>query len=121
ATFIGTPIMNEFAGYEEDGYWQGENFCGYPVRPDMVPGTCITLDIRPANIWLASDVVPSVVDYVTPFFAERYKLVEVHLAGERWQMTVPLDEHIEVGSTIHCDLNPDGIMFFDSKTEQRVG
>ncbi|HLV36888.1 MAG TPA: ABC transporter ATP-binding protein [Spirillospora sp.] len=121
ATFIGTPIMNEFAGYVVDGYWQGENFGGYPIRHDLEPGTRITLGIRPENIRLVSEGVPAVVDHVTPFFAERYKLVEVHLAGERWQMTVPLDEHIEVGSTIHCDLNPDGIMFFDSKTEQRVG
>jgi multiple sugar transport system ATP-binding protein len=121
ATFIGTPLMNEFAGHVIDGHWQGENFGGYPIRHDLESGTAVTLGIRPENIRLASDGVAAVVDQVTPFFAERFKLLDVHLGGEDWQITVPLDEQIEVGSTICCELDPAGILFFDTKTGRRVG
>jgi ABC-type sugar transport system ATPase subunit len=62
-----------------------------------------------------------VVDNVTPFYAERYQLVEVHLDRDEWQLTVPLETQIDRGSTIHCTLDPAGIMFFDSKTGARVG
>ena len=61
------------------------------------------------------------VDQATPFFAERYKLLDVHLDKEVWQLTVPLDEPVQVGSTIYCEFDPDGIMFFDTKSGRRVG
>lgn len=121
ATFIGTPLMNEFKGRVVDGHWQGENFGGYPIRHDLETGTPVTLGIRPENIRLASEGVAAVVDQVTPFFAERYKLLDVHLGSEDWQITVPLDTDVEVGSTIYCELDPQGILFFDTKTGKRIG
>lgn len=120
--FVGTPLMNEFAGEIVDGHWQGHNFGGYAIRTDLPTGTKITLGIRPEYVRLANeDGVPAVVDNVTPFFAERYQLVEVHLDRDEWRLTVPLETHIEIGSTIHCTLDPAGILFFDTKTGMRVG
>ena len=119
--FIGAPLMNEFAGHAIEGRWQGRNFGGYAIRDDLESGTRITMGIRPERFRLVSEGTPAVVDQVTDFFAERYKLLEVHLDGESWRMTVPLDESIEVGSTIQCDLDPAGLMFFDEKTGVRVG
>lgn len=121
ATFVGTPLMNEFAGQVVDGMWQGQNFGGYPIRHDLESGTRVTLGIRPEHIRLASEGAAAVVDQVTPFFAERYKLLDVHMGKEEWQITVPLDEQIEVGSTVYCELDPEGVLFFDTKTGQRVG
>ncbi|MBZ0298426.1 MAG: sn-glycerol-3-phosphate ABC transporter ATP-binding protein UgpC, partial [Anaerolineae bacterium] len=121
ATFIGTPLMNEFEGYVVDGHWQGRNFGGFTIRHDLEPGTRITMGVRPENVQLVSEGVPAVVDQVTSFFAERFKLIDVHLDGESWQLTAPLDEQIEVGSTVQCALNRENVMFFDSKTGKRVG
>ena len=120
-SFVGTPLMNEFPGKVVDGVWQGHSFGGYDMRHDLETGTQITLGIRPEHVRLVSEGVPAVVDQVTPFYAERYTLLDVHLGRENWQLTVPLDDHIEVGSTIHCDLDLDHIMFFDSRTGARVG
>lgn len=121
ATFVGTPITNEFQGYVTDGQWQGNTFGGYPIRHDLEAGTRVTLGIRPEKVRLAAEGVPAVVDQATPFFAERYKLLDVHLDKEVWQLTVPLDEPVQVGSTIYCEFDPDGIMFFDTKSGRRVG
>lgn len=121
ATFIGTPLMNEFKGRVVDGHWQGENFGPYPIRHDLEPGSPVTLGIRPEQIRLASEGVAAVVDQVIPFFAERHQLLDVHLGGEDWQIIVPLDEPVEVGSTIYCEFDPAGILFFDTKTGKRVG
>lgn len=121
ATFIGTPIMNLFQGHIENGCWMGENFGGYPVRKDLTDGMKVTAGIRPEHIHLAPDGVYGVVEQATPFFAERHQVITVHLAGERWSFIVPLDEPIEVGSTIRCAVNPAGLLFFDSKTGQRIG
>ncbi len=119
--FVGAPLMNEFKGHAIEGHWQGHNFGGYAIRHDLESGTPITMGIRPERFRLVSEGIPAVVDQVTDFFAERHKLVEVHLDGESWRMTVPLDEPIEIGSTIQCDLDPDGLLFFDTKTGVRVG
>lgn len=122
ATFVGTPIMNLFEGYVRDGYWQGENFGGFPVRRDLEDGTRITMGIRPEHIDLVADGgTLGVVESVTPFFAEHYRLVTVHLAGEVWSLTIPLDQQVEVGSTIQCVPRPAEVLFFDTKTGLRIG
>ncbi len=121
ATFIGTPIMNLFPGHVENGCWHGENFGGYPIRNDLPDGTKVTAGIRPEYIHLASDGTYGVVEQAVPYFAERHQVITVHLAGERWSFVVPLHETIEVGSTIRCALDPAGLLFFDSKTGQRIG
>jgi ABC-type sugar transport system ATPase subunit len=120
-SFVGTPLMNEFPGRVVDGMWQGRNFGGYDIRHDLESDTRITMGIRPENIRLVSEGVPAVVDQVTPFFAERYNLVDVGFDKEHWQLTVPLDDHVEVGSTVHCDLDRNSILFFDTRTGARVG
>jgi len=121
ATFIGTPIMNLFEGRIENGYWQGENFGGFPIRKDLTEGAKVTAGIRPQHIRIASGGVYGVVDAVTPFFAERFQLVAVHLSGENWSLTVSLDQPIERGSTIQCAFDPQQILYFDTRTGARIG
>lgn len=122
ATFIGTPIMNLFEGYVVDGHWRGENFGGFPLRRDLEDGTKVTMGIRPEHIHLvAENGTLGVVESVTPFFAEHHRLVRVHLAGEVWSLMTPLDHQVEVGSTIQCALQPEEVLFFDTKTGIRIG
>jgi multiple sugar transport system ATP-binding protein len=121
ATFIGTPIMNLFAGRNENGHWQGENFGGFPIRRDLPDGAKITAGIRPQHVHMEEGGIYGVVDEVMPYYAERYQLVTVHLGGEHWLLTVPLDQPIEVGSTIQCGFEPDKIHYFDTKAGTRIG
>ena len=129
ATFIGTPTINLFEGVARDGHWWGENFGGLPIRGDLVDGSPITLGIRPENLRIVAHNAPgdaglrspAVVEHVTPLFAERSQLIDVHLAGEHWSLLTDIDDPVEVGSTIHCDLDVDSLLFFDTETDLRIG
>ncbi|PJF21450.1 MAG: hypothetical protein CUN56_11040 [Phototrophicales bacterium] len=121
AMFFGKPAMNRFDGVVRGGYWYGENFGGYRVRSDLDDNSPVTMCIRPQHFYLRHDGIPGVVDHVFPHLAERYQLVEVWLGGERWTMALPLEERIERGSTIYCDLNPEEALYFDSLTGLRIG
>ena len=120
--FIGTPLMNEFHGRATDGRWQGRSFGGYPIRGDLERGALITLGIRPERLRLVAEGgIPAEVAQVTPFFAERYQLLELRQGRESWRMTVPLDTQVTVGSRVHCEPDPTGIHYFDTLRGQRVG
>jgi ABC-type sugar transport system ATPase subunit len=121
ATFIGMPIMNLFLGQVQSGRWQGENFGDFPIRRDLADGTKVTAGIRPVHVHLAEDGVYGVVDSVTPFYAERHQLVTVHLGGEHWNLIIPLDQQLEVGVTVQCAFDLSQILYFDTKTGQRIG
>ncbi len=121
ATFVGTPPINLFRGHVEDGHWHGENFGGYSIRTDLPDGAHVTMGVRPEFVRLASVGTPGVVDSVTPYYAERHYLVAVHLGSEHWSLVVPLNEHIEVGSTIQCALDTDALLYFDTERETRIG
>lgn len=120
--FIGTPLMNEFRGRASDGLWQGRNFGGFPIRRDLQDGALITLGVRPERMRLVPQGgIPARVERVTPFFAERYQLLELQLEKERWRMTVPPETQVTAGSTIHCEPEPDSILYFDTLRGNRVG
>jgi multiple sugar transport system ATP-binding protein len=121
ATFIGTPIMNLFDGQVRDGRWYGKNFGGFPIRRDLADSTPLVAGIRPNRIYLAAEGVEAQIEDITPFFAERFQLVSVRAPHKGWSLTVPLDQKIEVGSTIHCAFDMDGLLYFDSRTGQRIG
>lgn len=120
-TFIGTPLMNTFEGEVIDGLWQGVNFGGYRVRSDLDAGTRVTLGIRPEFLKLAAEGVGAVVEQVTMFLPERYKLLAVRSNREHWEISAPLDYPVQVGDTIHCTVDLAGLLFFDLKTGRRIG
>ncbi|MEQ8672993.1 MAG: ABC transporter ATP-binding protein [Aggregatilineales bacterium] len=121
ATFIGTPAINLFHGKVEDGVWHGDNFGGYAVRSDLDNGTRVTMGIRPQFMHLKPDGVAGVVEEVIPFLAERYQLVSVWLSKDRWQLALPLETEIEIGTTIYCDLQPEEALYFDTRSGKRIG
>lgn len=121
ATFVGTPPINLFPGRVENGCWHGENFGGYTIRADLPDRARVTMGIRPEFIRLAAEGTPGVVDAVTPFYAERHQLVMAHLAGESWSFIAPLNQRVEIGSTIQCVLDPSALLYFDAETGKRIG
>jgi len=121
ATFIGTPTMNIFDGHVQDGQWHGEDFGGFPIRSDLPNGMPVKMGIRPEHVFLEENGVAGVVDHVVPYLAERYQLVEVWLGKERWQLTVPLNQRVEIGATIYCNMDPTYAHYFDAETGLRIG
>ena len=121
ATFFGKPAINQFEGIVRDGHWYGENFGGYPIRGDLEHNMPVTMCIRPQYMRLEPEGVPCVVENIFPHLSERYQQVDVWLGGEHWSISLPLDAHIEWGSTIYCDLDPNEALYFDTKTGIRIG
>ena len=121
AAFIGTPTINLFEGYVADGEWRGENFGGFPIRADLPAHRRVTMGIRAEFIHLVAEGVPAVVDVITPYYAERFQLLDVHLGKEHWTIQVPLEDSIELGSTVYCQIDPEGILYFDPQTGNRIG
>ncbi|MFW5708707.1 MAG: ABC transporter ATP-binding protein [Chloroflexota bacterium] len=121
AKFFGRPAMNVFDGSVKDGVWHGENFGGYPIRSDLADGTPVTMGIRPQHMYLEEDGVPGVVDVIFPHLSERYQLVEVWLASERWSLALPMHIRLEVGQTIYCGLDAAQIHYFDTVRGNRIG
>jgi len=121
ATFIGTPTINLFDGYVESDRWYGENFGGFPIRSGLPDKMRVTLGVRPQHVHLVDGGVAGVVDQVTPYLGERYQLLEVWLGKDRWQLTIPLDQQVEVGRTIYCGIDLDYIHYFDTQTGTRIG
>jgi multiple sugar transport system ATP-binding protein len=121
AGFIGTPTMSFFPGRVNDGQWWGENHGGYAIRNDLPNGTPVSMGIRAQHVYLKNAGLPAVVEKVTPYWGERYQLVEVWLGKDRWELTLPLDHPVEVGSTIYTAFDPEGAMYFDTKRGNRIG
>ncbi|MCA0457352.1 MAG: ABC transporter ATP-binding protein [Chloroflexi bacterium] len=121
ATFIGSPPINLFKGRSINGLWQGENFGGYHLRRDLPEDSKVTAAIRAEHMHLQDGGIPGVVEQVVPMLAERHQLITTHLGGETWTITVPLDQHIERGSTIYCGLQENEMLFFDTATGVRIG
>ncbi|MDD9954642.1 MAG: ABC transporter ATP-binding protein [Anaerolineaceae bacterium] len=122
AGFIGTPLMNEFRGRASEGSWRGRSFGGLPIRRDLEDGALITMGIRPDRMRLVAEGgVPAVVERVTPFFAERYLLLDLQQGRERWRVSVPADMQVMTGNTVRCEPDPEGILYFDTLNGRRVG
>ncbi len=121
ATFIGSPPINLFKGSNQNGVWQGKNFGGYPLRRDLPDGSKVTAAIRAEHMCLKEGGTPGVVEQVVPMLAERLQFITLHLAGETWTISVPLDQHIETGSTVYCGLQESELLFFDTATGVRIG
>lgn len=121
AQFIGVPLINTFRGHARSHLWQGVNFGGFPLRADLPEGADVVLGVRQEHVILSDDGVEVRVESVTPFYAERFQSVEVSARGESWTVRLPPDYPVERGDLLRCKLVEDGILFFDAKTERRIG
>ncbi|MEM9952592.1 MAG: ABC transporter ATP-binding protein [Chloroflexota bacterium] len=118
AEFIGTPTMNLFQGEVRDGRWYGADFGGYPVPVDIADGTLTTLGIRPEHIVRADDL-QVIVKQTTPYFAERFLLVDVTTPNQMWQVQLPLETQLTVGDTLTVSFDLTKCHFFDTQTGER--
>ncbi len=121
ATFIGTPLINLFEGYVRDHQWHGNNFGGFPIRADLPDGQRVTLGIRPEFVLLDPNGAPARVEAATPYYAERYQLLDVRASGDTWSLIAPEDLRVSRGATITCSLNPAGLLYFDPQSGARIG
>ncbi|MGB1289163.1 MAG: ABC transporter ATP-binding protein, partial [Aggregatilineales bacterium] len=121
AEFIGTPITNSFAGRIENGIWQGRQFGGFTVPTGIADNAAVLLTVRPDDMHLTEAGIPATVISATPFYAERYLLLEVEGDRERWEMKVAPELNITPGEIVNCRIMPDNLMYFDARTGQRLG
>jgi ABC-type sugar transport system ATPase subunit len=121
AAFIGAQSIDLLEGYVDEHHWQGEHFGGYPIRGDLPNNVPVQLGVRPEAVKLADEGVEAWVEQVTPLFGDRLWLVEARAGGERWKLTVPIEHQLNPGDLIHCQLDPESLLFFDAKTGQRIG
>jgi ABC-type sugar transport system ATPase subunit len=121
ATFIGLHGINLFKGHVRGNQWHGENFGGFPLRPDLDEGTPVTMSARPEDIRLADSGVEAVVDEATPYFGEHFQLVQAKAGRETFSFTAPLQPSLRPGERVCCALSPDAPLYFDTKTGVRIG
>ncbi|MDX2162831.1 MAG: ABC transporter ATP-binding protein [bacterium] len=123
AQFIGTPPINILKGAVRGHSWHGRTFGGFEVRHDLADGAAVNIGFRPDAVQVVADESGenAIVREITPFYAERYTLLEVEGSGETWQVSVPLDHGVRVSDIVRCTLKPDALFFFDAATGQRIG
>nr|MBN1228747.1 ABC transporter ATP-binding protein [Anaerolineae bacterium] len=123
AAFIGDYPINLFSGRVKSGQWQGVNFRGYSTRRDLRDNTEITLGIRPEFVSRVVEGagVSGMVEHVFPIYPERRQYIHVSSKEERWALFAPLSQTVNIGDEICCAFDPQGIIFFDSKTGLRIG
>ncbi len=122
AEFLGTPTINSFWGRVSNGEWDGSYMGRAPLpryRPD---GAEVIVGLRPEHIRLCDDDsgIPAAVERVTPYYAEKFLLLEVWLRKRRWRIQAPLDAPFEPGYTVYCKLDWSRAFFFDASTGERI-
>jgi multiple sugar transport system ATP-binding protein len=119
AEFIGLPTINLFKGKVQSGLWHGANFGGFAL-PALVPdGTEVILGVRPQHIYLGG-AIEARVQQVTPYYGEKVHLLDLIAGEESWQMQVELDNPIQKGELLHCQIDSAHLLFFDAKTGGRI-
>ena len=122
AEFLGTPTINAFWGRVRDGDWDGSYMGRAPLPSHRPNGSEIIVGIRPEHIMLtdADCGIPATIDRSIPYYAEKFRLLEVWLRKRRWRILVPLDDAHEPGDTIYCQLDWPRAQFFDALSGERI-
>ncbi len=120
AEFVGVPLINLFPGHAREGNWYNEIFGGFKIPVEVSDGAPITLGIRAEYINLGGEI-PLRITAVTPFFAERYTLLEGFIGDVESRVRVPFDASYRVGDTLQCRLDPQQLLFFDTRSGERLG
>ncbi len=122
AEFLGTPTINKFWGVVSDGEWDG-SYMGRARLPQHRPNGCeVIVGIRPDHILIGEKAtgIPATIDRVTPYYAEKFNLLEVWLRKRRWQIQVPLEQSFSPGETVYCRLDWSRALFFEATTGARI-
>ncbi len=119
AEFIGVPTMNLFKGIIRDGRWYGNEVGGFAMPLSNMDGMSVTIGIRPEHIRLEGDIEVKVVK-ATPYFAERFLLLDVTGGQETWEVQAPLDSQFKPGDTLSVSFPSKYLHFFDTRTGERL-
>lgn len=122
AEFLGTPTINAFWGKVSGGAWDG-SYMGRAALPSFRrDGTEIIVGLRPEHITIcdAKTGIPAIIERATPYFAEKFTLLEVWLRKRRWRIQVPLGETFQPGDTVHCQLDWSKALFFEAGSGARI-
>jgi len=119
AQFIGTPIMKLFEGVIRDGRWYGKDFGGFAVPFDDKEGMSILMGIRPEHVILEGNLEVTVTK-TTPYFAERFLLLQVTTGQETWEIQAPYDSTYATGDKLSVSLDPEKRHYFDARNGERI-
>ena len=122
AEFLGTPTINAFWGRVSDGAWDG-SYMGRAALPSHRPdGVEVILGIRPEHIHICDSEsgIPAIVERATPYYAEKFTLLEVWLRKRRWRIQVPLGAAYRPGDSINCQLDWRRALYFEAGSGARI-
>jgi multiple sugar transport system ATP-binding protein len=121
ATFVGIPTINLFEGRVSEHHWQSEFFGPFPIRSDLPDDAPVIAGVRSESFLLSEEGTPATVIEATPYYAERYQVVEVQLGRTNWKMTLPPAPAYNPGDTIRALPDKDALLYFDAASGQRIG
>ena len=122
AQFLGMPPINTFWGRVNQGEWDGSYMGRARLPARREDGREVIVGIRPQHVHLCDSAVgiPAIVERVTPYYAEKFNLLEVWLRKRRWKIQVSMNQSFAPGDTIHCRLDWNMALFFDAVSGARI-
>jgi multiple sugar transport system ATP-binding protein len=121
ARFIGTPQMDIFAGefLRQDGLYYQIGDARIPLPASIQPPeTAVDMGVRAEYVYLGAQGFPAVVRLVQPVGPFTYVTVEWQGGGVTARVNGVA--HLKPKENIHVEIDPEGVLFFDSQTEKRV-
>lgn len=119
AEFIGVPTINLFEGVIRDGRWYGKDFGGFVFPIVDKEEMTIMLGIRPEHVTLGGEIDVTV-KKTTPYYAERFLLLEVTTGQEIWEIQAPSDSTFKVGDKVSVSFDSEKRHYFDSRSGERL-
>jgi len=124
ARLIGVPIMNLFEGIIQDDVWTHEHLpdIPLPVTAPIDAEPQIIIGIRPKEVRIITDDAGyGKIIAITPYFAERYQLVDVQIGDELCQVEIPFnDNSYAVGQQVNIDFDEAKVYVFDALSGDRI-
>ena len=74
------------------GLWHGQIVDSIPINVEIADGLQVTMGIRPEYLLLNHGTIPAKIEKITPFYSERYQLLEIQLGDMLYQMKADFEE-----------------------------
>ncbi|NDJ85712.1 MAG: ABC transporter ATP-binding protein [Chloroflexi bacterium] len=121
ADFLGIPPMNLLEGRAYGDKWQGRGLAIRPIRPGLREGQAVLLGIRPEDVTLVPDGVRAQIELIEPIITDQVQIVYLKIGEHSCLARLPLDQPLEVGTSVEVHFPPEGLYLFDKKTGARIG
>lgn len=121
AGFLGSPAMNFFKGYAQDGIWVGKTFDWGPIRRDLNDFSGLVMGIRPEHITIGGDsAMLARVEHVEPLYGERAQIIYTRVESQRVAIRTTDELLIKPGERLPLSIMAQHVHFFDDSTGQRI-